>query len=195
MRHDVPELRESATGFAGGYVMAKGAKKMAPVWIFMGSENDHAVMQETANVLQEFGVSYELKLSSAHRSPKRTIALAEKSLRDGAKVIIAGAGAAAHLAGVIAAHTTLPVIGVPVDSSPLRGLDALLSTLQMPAGVPVATMAVGKAGARNAAILAVQILALNDSRLRAKLARYKTALAKAVEAKERALQRPTKKQT
>ncbi|MBI4831393.1 MAG: 5-(carboxyamino)imidazole ribonucleotide mutase, partial [Candidatus Lindowbacteria bacterium] len=124
---------------------------MAPVWIFMGSENDHAVMQETANVLQEFGVSYELKLSSAHRSPKRTIALAEKSLRDGAKVIIAGAGAAAHLAGVIAAHTTLPVIGVPVDSSPLRGLDALLSTLQMPAGVPVATMAVGKAGARNAA--------------------------------------------
>jgi phosphoribosylaminoimidazole carboxylase PurE protein len=109
------------------------------------------------------------------------------------KVIIAGAGAAAHLAGVIAAHTTLPVIGVPLDSSPLRGLDAFLSTLQMPAGVPVATMAVGKAGARNAAILAVQILALNDSRLRAKLARHKTALARAIEAKDRLLQQPAQK--
>lgn len=155
----------------------------------MGSESDDAIMQEAATVLDEFGIAYELKLSSAHRSPKRTIALAEKAMRDGAKIIIAGAGAAAHLAGVIAAHTTLPVIGVPVDSSPLRGLDALLSTLQMPAGVPVATMAVGKAGARNAGILAVQILALNNPRLRAKLARYKTRLAKSIEKKEKALQR------
>ncbi|MBI5117348.1 5-(carboxyamino)imidazole ribonucleotide mutase [Candidatus Poribacteria bacterium] len=167
--------------------MPKGEKKSAAVWIFMGSESDHAIMSESAAVLDEFGVSYDLKLSSAHRSPKRTISLAEKSLRNGAKVIIAGAGAAAHLAGVIAAHTTLPVIGVPVDSSPLKGLDALLSTLQMPAGVPVATMAVGKAGARNAGILAIQILALNDSRLRAKLGRYKKRLARTVEEKEKAL--------
>jgi phosphoribosylaminoimidazole carboxylase PurE protein len=174
-------------------MMPKGRKKSAPVWIFMGSESDHAIMSESAAVLEEFGIAYEMKLSSAHRSPKRTISLAEESLRNGAKVIIAGAGAAAHLAGVIAAHTTLPVIGVPVDSSPLRGLDALLSTLQMPAGVPVATMAVGKAGARNAGILAVQILALSDSRLRAKLVRYKVALAKAVEAKERTLRKPEQK--
>jgi phosphoribosylaminoimidazole carboxylase PurE protein len=170
--------------------MPGGKTKNAPVWIFMGSENDHAIMQEAAAVLEEFGVGYELKLSSAHRSPKRTITLAEKATRNGTKIIIAGAGAAAHLAGVIAAHTTLPVIGVPVDSSPLKGLDALLSTLQMPAGVPVATMAVGKAGARNAGILAVQILALNDARLRSKLVRYKTRLAKSIEAKEKALHKP-----
>lgn len=169
--------------------MPKRRTKAVPVWIFMGSENDHAVMRETENVLNEFGVGYELKVSSAHRSPKRTISLAEKAARNGTKVIIAGAGAAAHLAGVIAAHTTLPVIGVPVDSSPFKGMDSLLSTLQMPAGVPVATMAVGKAGARNAGIMAVQILALADSRLRAKLGRYKSKLAKAVEEKERALRK------
>jgi phosphoribosylaminoimidazole carboxylase PurE protein len=169
--------------------MPKGKTKNTPVWVFMGSESDHAIMQEAESILQEFGVGYELKLSSAHRSPKRTITLAERATRDGAKVIIAGAGAAAHLAGVIAAHTTLPVIGVPVDSSPLKGLDALLSTLQMPAGVPVATMAVGKAGARNAGILAVQILALNDARLRSKLVRHKAKLAKSVEDKEKALRR------
>lgn len=154
----------------------------------MGSESDHAVMRETTNVLDEFGVGYELKISSAHRSPKRTVMLVEKAARSGAKVIVAGAGAAAHLAGVIAAHTTLPVIGVPVDSSPLKGVDALLSTLQMPGGIPVATMAVGKAGARNAGILAVQILAVSESRLRTKLARYKGKLARSVEKKDRALQ-------
>ena len=163
--------------------MPKSAKK--PVWIFMGSESDHAIMAEATTVLDEFNVGYELKISSAHRSPKRTVMLVEKAARDGAKVIIAGAGAAAHLAGVIAAHTTLPVIGVPVDSSPLKGMDALLSTVQMPGGIPVATMAVGKAGARNAGILAVQMLAISDSRLRAKLGRYKAKLAKAVEDKER----------
>ena len=162
-------------------------RRTKPVLIFMGSENDHSIMNETAVILDEFGVGYELKISSAHRSPKRTVALVETATRRGVKVIIAGAGAAAHLAGVIAAHTTLPVIGVPVDSSPFRGTDALLSTLQMPAGVPVATMAVGKAGARNAGILAVQILALSDSRLRAKLTRYKADLARAVEQKDRAL--------
>jgi len=113
--------------------------------------------------------------------------LAERASRSGVKVIIAGAGAAAHLAGVIASHTTLPVIGVPVDSSPFKGVDALLSTLQMPAGIPVATMAVGKAGARNAGILALQILALADSGLRAKLGRYKAKLAAPVEKKDLAL--------
>jgi len=163
--------------------MPKSAKK--PVWIFMGSESDHAIMAEATSVLDEFDVGYELKISSAHRSPKRTVTLVEKATRDGAKVIIAGAGAAAHLAGVIAAHTTLPVIGVPVDSSPLKGMDALLSTVQMPSGIPVATMAVGKAGAHNAGILAVQMLAISDSRLRAKLRRYKARLAKVVEDKER----------
>lgn len=173
--------------------MPKRGTKAKPVWIFMGSESDHAVMRETENVLDEFGVGYELKVSSAHRSPKRTISFAEKAARNGTKVIIAGAGAAAHLAGVIAAHTTLPVIGVPVDSSPFKGMDSLLSTLQMPAGVPVATMAVGKAGARNAGIMAVQILALADSRLRAKLGRYKNKLAKAVEEKERALRKSASK--
>lgn len=164
-------------------------RKGKPVWIFMGSENDYAVMSETTGILDEFGVGYELKISSAHRSPKRTVALVEKATRGGAKVIIAGAGAAAHLAGVIAGHTTLPVIGVPVDSSSLNGMDALLSTVQMPGGIPVAAMAVGTAGARNAGILAVQILALGDARLRAKLGRYKTRLARGVEKKDRALQK------
>jgi phosphoribosylaminoimidazole carboxylase PurE protein len=162
--------------------MPKASK--APVWIFMGSDSDYGIMSEATNILDEFGVGYELKISSAHRSPERTVSLVEKATRTGAKVVIAGAGAAAHLAGVIAGHTTLPVIGVPVDSSSLQGIDALLSTVQMPGGVPVATMAVGKAGARNAGILAVQILALGDSRLRTKLRRYKARLARAVEEKE-----------
>ena len=172
-------------------MMPKRENKDTPILIIMGSDSDHAVMRETTNVLDEFGVGYELKISSAHRSPKKTVSLVEKTSRRGTKVIIAGAGAAAHLAGVVAAHTTLPVIGVPVDSSPLNGVDALLSTLQMPAGIPVATMAVGKAGAKNAGILAVQILALNDSRLRAKLGRYKTRLAESVEEKERAFLKRT----
>ena len=157
------------------------------VLIVMGSDSDHAIMREAADILDEFGVGYDLRVSSAHRSPKRTTEIVEKAGHSAVKVIIAGAGAAAHLAGVIAAHTTLPVIGVPIDSSPLKGVDALLSTVQMPAGIPVATMAVGKAGARNAGILAVQILALGDSTLRAKLGRYKKKLAKGVEEKERTL--------
>jgi len=161
--------------------------KSTPVCIFMGSENDYSIMKEAAQVLEEFCVRYEIRLSSAHRSPRRTVQLVENAAKNGTKVIIAGAGAAAHLAGVIAAHTTLPVIGVPIDSSPLKGLDALLSTIQMPAGVPVATMAVGKAGARNAAVLAVQILALGDARLRRKLIQHKEKLAKSVEEKEKSL--------
>jgi len=157
------------------------------VLIVMGSDSDLSVMREAGDILDEFGVGYDLRISSAHRSPKKTVDIVEKASRSGFKVIIAGAGAAAHLAGVIAAHTTLPVIGVPIDSSPFRGTDALLSTLQMPAGIPVATMAVGRAGARNAGILAVQILALSDSVLRTKLRRYKTKLAKGVEEKEKKL--------
>jgi len=164
--------------------MPRRGKKSTPVLIIMGSDSDHDVMREAADILEEFGVGYEMRISSAHRSPKRTTALAERASRSGVKVIITGAGAAAHLAGVIASHTTLPVIGVPVDSSPLKGVDALLSTLQMPAGIPVATMVVGKAGARNAGILALQILALGDSGLRAKLGRYKAKLAAAVEKKD-----------
>lgn len=153
----------------------------------MGSGSDERVMRAAADALDEFGVGYDLRVSSAHRSPKQTAELAETASGRGVKVIIAGAGAAAHLAGVIAAHTTLPVIGVPIDSSPLKGVDALLSTLQMPAGIPVATMAVGRAGATNAGILAVQILALGDSALRAKLGRYKKKLAKAVAENDRKL--------
>jgi phosphoribosylaminoimidazole carboxylase PurE protein len=157
------------------------------VLIVMGSDSDHPIMREAADILDEFDVGYDLRVSSAHRSPKRTTEIVEKAARGGVKVIIAGAGAAAHLAGVIASHTTLPVIGVPIDSSPLNGMDALLSTLQMPAGIPVATMAVGKAGARNAGILAVQILAVADPALRAKLGRHKKKLARGVEEKERNL--------
>lgn len=153
----------------------------------MGSGSDEGVMRAAADALDEFGVGYDLRVSSAHRSPKQTAELAETASGRGVKVILAGAGAAAHLAGVIAAHTTLPVIGVPIDSSPLKGVDALLSTLQMPAGIPVATMAVGRAGATNAGILAVQILALGDSALRAKLGRYKKKLAKAVAENDRKL--------
>jgi phosphoribosylaminoimidazole carboxylase PurE protein len=175
--------------------MPTNKNKKTPVCIFMGSENDHVIMHEATKVLEEFGVGYDLKVSSAHRSPKRTITLTENAARNGTKIIIAGAGAAAHLAGVIAAHTTLPVIGVPIDSSPLKGLDALLSTIQMPAGVPVATMAVGKAGARNAGLLAIQILALSDGRLRAKLTRYKEKMAKSVEEKEKALHRKLSEST
>ncbi len=167
--------------------MAKRAKK-APVLIVMGSDSDRGIMAEAEKILDEFGVDYEIRISSAHRSPARTAALAEKAAANGKKVVIAGAGAAAALPGVIAAHTILPVIGVPVDSSPLQGMDALLSMVQMPGGIPVATMAVGKAGARNAGILSVQILALNDQKLRAKLIRYKARLAKAVEVKDRLLQ-------
>ncbi len=163
--------------------MSKPGKKT--VLIIMGSDSDEGVMRAAADVLDEFDVGYDMRVSSAHRAPKQTAELAENAARNGVKVIIAGAGAAAHLAGVIAAHTTLPVVGVPIDSSPLNGMDALLATVQMPGGIPVATMAVGKAGAKNAGIFAAQILALGDSALRAKLGRYKKKLAKAVEEKDR----------
>ena len=140
------------------------------VGIVMGSDSDLPVMQETAKILETFAIPYDITISSAHRSPDLTASYAKNAAKKGFKVIIAGAGAAAHLAGVIASKTILPVIGVPIDSSSLKGLDSLLSTVQMPSGVPVATMALGKTGAKNAAIFAIQILSLEYPELKKKLA-------------------------
>ncbi|OGW59550.1 MAG: 5-(carboxyamino)imidazole ribonucleotide mutase [Nitrospirae bacterium RBG_16_64_22] len=149
-------------------------KKPRPrVGIVMGSDSDAPVMEEAARILDTFGVPYEMTVTSAHRSPARTRTIVSQAVRAGVRVFIVGAGAAAHLPGVVAAETPLPVIGVPIDSSSLAGLDALLSIVQMPGGVPVATMAIGKAGAKNAGILAVQILAEGDPELRARLAKFK----------------------
>jgi phosphoribosylaminoimidazole carboxylase PurE protein len=151
------------------------------VGIVMGSVSDRSFMDEAAKILDAFGIPHEITIASAHRSPARTREYAQTAHKRGLKVIIAGAGGAAHLAGTIAAETVLPVIGVPIDSSPLQGMDALLATVQMPSGVPVATMAVGKAGAKNAGILAAQILSLQDPKLHAKLVEYKKGLAVQVE--------------
>ena len=150
------------------------------VAIIMGSRSDLSVMEETENVLKKFGVPYEVKVASAHRTPEHTMEYARTLEERGVQVIIAGAGAAAHLAGTLAAWTTLPVIGVPIDSSPLKGMDALLSTVQMPGGIPVASMAIGKAGAKNAAIFAVEILSLSDSKLRKKLKKHREEMKNAV---------------
>lgn len=152
------------------------------VLILMGSKSDAEVMGETARVLSELGIPCTMTVASAHRSPARTQKLARDAGKDGYAVIVAGAGAAAHLAGIVAAETILPVIGVPLAGSPLLGLDALLATVQMPGGVPVATMAVGKAGAHNAAVLAAQILALSDPRLADKLRARRREMADAVAA-------------
>ena len=154
----------------------------------MGSDSDYAIMSEASKVLDQFGVANEVLVTSAHRTPARTKKYVDQARKRGIKVLIAGAGAAAHLAGVIAAETILPVIGVPIGSSPLQGFDSLLSTAQMPGGVSVATMAIGKAGAKNAGLLAVQMLALSDARLTKKLDQYKKDMAKQVEAKSRKLQ-------
>ncbi len=151
------------------------------VLIITGSDSDLPVMKEAAKVLEEFGVEYEMTISSAHRSPERTEELVIDASTRGIKVIIAGAGMAAHLAGVIAARFPLPVIGVPLQSGVLSGVDALLSTMQMPSGIPVATVAIN--GAKNAGILAVQILATSDNDLEAKLIAYKKGLALDVEEK------------
>ena len=158
------------------------------VGIIMGSDSDLPVMQETVKVLKQFDVPYEIGVYSAHRSPHRTLEYVTTARDRGLKLIIAGAGAAAHLAGVAAAETTLPVIGVPIDSSPLSGFDALLATVQMPPGVPVATMGVGKSGATNAGFLAVQILALSDERLAVRFTEYKSSLEKSVAEKSRKVQ-------
>ena len=157
------------------------------VGILMGSDSDLSVMEEASKILEKFGIGHEVVVSSAHRSPERTRKYVVGASKRGIKILIAGAGAAAHLAGVVAAETTLPVIGVPIGSSALNGLDALLSTAQMPGGVSVAGMAIGKAGAKNAGILAIQILALNDKNLHKKLLQFKKDQAKAVEQKSRKL--------
>ena len=152
------------------------------VLILMGSDSDAPVMQAAADILRELGVSCEMTVASAHRSPERVMRLVREAPARGVKIFIVGAGAAAHLAGVVAAHTTRPVIGVPIDSSALKGLDALLSTVQMPPGVPVATVSIGKAGATNAGVLAAQILAVGDAAVGSRLDEYKKRLADKVEA-------------
>jgi len=159
------------------------------VGILMGSPSDRTVMEAAGKVLDELEIGWEMRISSAHRSPERTLEYARRARENGIRVIIAGAGWAAHLAGVVASSTTLPVIGVPIESSPLQGLDALLSIVQMPPGVPVATTSIGKGGARNAGILAAQILALGDEALEKRLVAFKERLAAEVEAKDVALQR------
>ena len=151
------------------------------VLILMGSDSDAPVMQGAVDLLRELRIPCEMTVASAHRSPERVMRLVGEAPRRGVKVFIVGAGAAAHLAGVVAAHTTLPVIGVPIDSSALNGLDALLSTVQMPPGVPVATVSIGKPGATNAGVLAAQILALSDQDLAGRLCDYKKKLAEKVE--------------
>lgn len=159
------------------------------VGIVMGSDSDAAVMESARTTLDKFGIAYEITIASAHRSPARASEYARSARSRGIRVIIAAAGWAAHLAGVTAAETTLPVIGVPIASSPLNGLDSLLSTAQMPGGVPVATVSLDSAGARNAAVLAARILSLSDPRLAQALEQYRQELADGVVAKDAALQR------
>ena len=162
------------------------------VLILMGSDSDAPVMQAAVDTLKEFGIACEMTVASAHRSPERVMRLVSEAPGRGVKVFVVGAGAAAHLAGVVAAHTTMPVIGVPIDSSALKGLDALLSTVQMPPGVPVATVSIGKPGASNAGVLAAQILAVGDPQIAAKLVSYKAKLAEKVEqAAARLASKPT----
>jgi phosphoribosylaminoimidazole carboxylase PurE protein len=157
------------------------------VSIVMGSDSDLEIMRETGKALEEFGIGYEIDVTSAHRSPERTAEFARKARERGIRVIIAGAGGAAHLAGVVAAHTTLPVIGVPIPSTSLQGMDSLLATVQMPAGIPVATVAIGKAGATNAGILAAQIIGIGDESVAAKLREHKQKLERGVEEKSEKL--------
>src|SRR5579864_6827451 len=157
----------------------------ALVSIVMGSDSDLEIMREAGKALDEFGIAYEIDVTSAHRSPDRTADLARNAAERGIRVIIAGAGGAAHLAGVIAAHTTLPVIGVPIPSRSLQGMDSLLATVQMPAGIPVATVAIGKPGATNAGILAAQMIGLGDAAVAKKLIGHKEKLARGVEEKSK----------
>lgn len=158
------------------------------VLLIMGSDTDLPVMQEAADILRMFDVPYEMRISSAHRSPARTAALASEAAGKGVKIVIAGAGMAAHLAGVVASKTILPVIGVPMPGGSLNGVDALYSTVQMPGGIPVATMAIGKAGAKNAGLFAVQILALSEPHLAELLLHYRDDMDKEMEKKDADLQ-------
>jgi phosphoribosylaminoimidazole carboxylase PurE protein len=161
-------------------MIAKESAKTPLVGIVMGSDSDLPVMTETAKTLDKFGVPYEVEVTSAHRSPNRTHEYARTAAGRGLKVLIVGAGGASHLAGIIAAETTLPVIAVPIAATVLSGMDALLSTVQMPGGVPVAVMAIDKPGAINAAIFATEIIATTDSEYSSKLARHKEELERTV---------------
>ncbi|MCK5266667.1 MAG: 5-(carboxyamino)imidazole ribonucleotide mutase [Spirochaetes bacterium] len=164
------------------------SKKKNKVMILMGSDSDLPVVQKTADILKGFDISYNIHISSAHRSPKKTVSLIENAENNGVGVIICAAGKAAHLAGVTAAHTTLPVLGIPMETGLSGGLDSLLSTVQMPGGIPVGTFGTGKSGATNAGIFAAQIIALNDQELTSKLKDYKKKMADDVEAKDKKLQ-------
>ena len=168
-------------------MIMKKSNQAPIVSVVMGSDSDYPVMEDAVKVLDSFAVPCEVFLTSAHRSPERTSTFAGEAAARGIKIIIVGAGAAAHLAGVIAAHTPLPVIGVPIDATALRGMDALLATVQMPGGIPVAAMAIGKAGAKNAALLAVRILALEEKSLQKKLSAYHEDMAREIEKKQKNL--------
>nr|WP_279615101.1 5-(carboxyamino)imidazole ribonucleotide mutase [Desulfospira joergensenii] len=156
------------------------------VGVIMGSDSDFPVMEKALAILRQFDIPYYVTVSSAHRTPDRAAGLAMEAKEKGIQVLICGAGHAAHLAGVIAAHTTLPVIGVPIDSSALQGMDALLATVQMPPGIPVSTMAIGKSGAHNAGITAAQIIGLSDPDVAQKLVAFKKSMADKVNQKARA---------
>ena len=159
------------------------ADQAPTVGILMGSDSDLPTMRKAASTLEDFGVGFEVRVLSAHRSPKLAAEYAVTARERGIRVIICGAGRAAHLAGVIAAHTTIPVLGVPIDGGPLNGVDALYATVQMPPGIPVGTLSIGSHGAQNAALFAVEILALGDDRLTAQLAEYRDSLEQGVRAK------------
>lgn len=163
-------------------------KRKPIVSVIMGSDSDLPVMKEASATLKKFGIAHEVKILSAHRSPDKTAVFAIAARKRGVKVIIAGAGGAAHLAGVVASHTTLPVIGVPMDSK-LKGVDSFLSTVQMPSGVPVATVSIGKAGAVNAAILAAQIIGIKDKSIEKKLETHKKELVRKIESKNRKIKK------
>lgn len=154
------------------------------VSVVMGSDSDFEVMEEAGRILGEFGVGFEYKVTSAHRSPDQAVAFAKGLLKRGIQVVIAGAGYSAHLPGVLAANSILPIIGVPLDASPLKGIESMFSMGQMPPGIPVATVTIGKAGAKNAALFALEILALNDERLQKQLQTYREKLAASVEEKD-----------
>ena len=160
---------------------------MSEVAIFMGSKSDLEKLSDGISVLKEFDIAYEVHVCSAHRSPAYLMSTLSRLQGDGLKIVIAAAGGAAHLAGVCAAHTILPVIGIPVDIAPLNGLDSLLSTVQMPGGIPVATVSIGKAGSKNAALLAVSILALQNEKLREKLKQYRADMAANIEKQDKEL--------
>lgn len=159
------------------------------VLILMGSDSDLPVMEETGKILDDFAVPYKMAVASAHRTPERVVKLIREAEKNGAEAIIAGAGMAAHLAGVVAAHTILPVIGIPLSSSQLDGLDALLSTVQMPPGIPVGTMGIGKAGAKNAALFVLQIIAVKDRVVREKMKRFRSRLKQEVVEKDKKIRK------